>query len=268
VLRGLMFHLTESMMKTNSDDVPENLFVYLKRIRHEAVARAKIEDFERLGPVEKAEFRGATLATASFYRCLGSLVESFADDGLMDRIHARMLAILQRGAAVDGPRPLAFGEHGASLNRIDIHSRKKWDSVFVGHLDVGIAQDRRRVWVGMELDYARHYFDAPAKLSRVQVMLGVGLLSDLTYSEAAQEYVFAYPELTGQHFGSRSALMGLDEPLSLDLRVDLPLEVPEGVHLVVTVWVWFLDALWDEPFMSRIGSKIVEQNLQNLRNQV
>ena len=54
VLRGLMFHLTESMMKTNSDDVPENLFVYLKRIRHEAAARAKIEDFERLGPVEKA----------------------------------------------------------------------------------------------------------------------------------------------------------------------------------------------------------------------
>ena len=245
-------------MKNYSDDVPEDFFVHLHRTRNEAAVRAKIEAFERLGQVEKAEFRGATLAMASFYRCLGPLVELFADDGLMERIHSRMLAILQAGAAMDGPRPLVFGDHGASLKRIDIHSKKKFDSVFVGRLDVEISQDRRRVCIGMELDCARNYFDAPAQLSRVQVMLGVGLLSDLAYSEAAQEYVFAYPELTGQHFGGKSALMGLDAPLSLDLGVELPLEVPQGVHLVVTVWVWFFDDLWDEPFFSRIGSRIVE----------
>lgn len=257
-MRGRLFYLTESMMKTYSDDVPEDLFVHLQRSKDEAAVLAKIAAFERLSPLEKAEFRGATLATASFYRCLGPLVEFFADDGLMERIHARMLAILRDGAAVDGPRPLAFGELGASLKRIDIHSKKKFDSVFVGRLDVGIAEDRRRVWVGMELDCARNYFDAPEQLSRVQVMLGVGLLSDLAYSEEAQEYVFAHPGLTGQHFGSRSALMGLDARLSMDLGVDLPLEVPHGVHLVVTVWVWFFDDRWDEPFLSRIGSRIME----------
>jgi hypothetical protein len=244
------------MMKTDSDDVPEDLFGHLQRSKDEAAVRAKIEAFERLSPLEKAEFRGATLATASFYKCLGPLVEFFADDGLMERIHARMLAILREGAAVDGPRPLAFGELGASLKRIDLHSKKKLSSVFNGRLDVGISQDRRHVWLGMELDFPRNYFDAPEQLSRVQVMLGVGLLSDLAYSETAQEYVFAHSGLTGQHFGEKSALMGLDAPHSLDLGVDLPLEVLHGVHLVVTVWVWFFDDRWDEPFLSRIGSRI------------
>jgi hypothetical protein len=250
------------------DEESVDLFTFLRQQHNEKQARQKLAAFERMSRVEKAEYRGATVGMSAFYRSLGPRIRFFHDGGFMDRIHSKLLHVIQRGkgdadvAAVlrgDAPRPLCLPGFERHVQGLVLHPRKRLSRIWHGGYSFGCDAAAGSLWLYGEMPEPRQYFDASGRMGRVQVILGLGLVSDYVYSKAMGEYVAVEPSYCGLHWECASALMSLDEPAVMDLRVNLPFSggVPKGVAAVGTVGVLFFDAQWDTPYYGEAGMEIV-----------
>ncbi len=229
------------MGKKKKQEEPVDLFVLLQRMADERKAKEYEAWLAALTPVQRAEYRGATMAAGQVYRCLGHHAEHFGDDKLLDRLQERLHDALRRDLTygAPGPSPRSIAGDWRPLDRVKIHHRKQFEHIC--YLKPKPVLSGQELQLTIDIPNPRNQFSLYRDLQNFQFVFGAGLLSDMHFSADQDEYIYQHPTLQGRFFSCESQVLPVSEPTSIDLRLQLPLPdgVPPGLQLLTTIGLWF-----------------------------
>ena len=244
------------MGKKKKQEDPVGPFVLIQRMAEKRRAKAHEDWLTAMTPVQRAEYRGATMAAGQVYRCLGHHAEQFGDDELLTRIQQRLHD--SKTFSPDEPAPRPFGGEWYALHNLKIHYRKAFH--YICNLNPRPQLAGAELQLSLDINSPRYQFQLYKDFRdyHFQFVFGVGLLSDMHFSAEQDEYIYQHPTLQGRFFGCESKILPVYEPTSIDLRLQLPLPdgIPPGLKLLTTVGLWFWWSPTDGPARTHTGMEM------------